>query len=118
MTLPISKDLLNVLELTETDLTIYSILASKPVRTEDEITVISSLPRENVVTSLEKLSAKGYIRKIEGKIKQYFAVAPPITILSEAEAKLQKNLTKQCHCISKQSLPPIYSLTYSLIFPF
>ncbi|MFX1423507.1 MAG: hypothetical protein ACFFB2_14450, partial [Promethearchaeota archaeon] len=59
---------------------IYAIMASKLVRTKEEIELLAEKIAPQVENLLKSLEEKKFIRMIPGKVPQYHALAPPIAI--------------------------------------
>ncbi|UCG00913.1 MAG: hypothetical protein JSW11_15005 [Candidatus Heimdallarchaeota archaeon] len=69
---------------------IYTIMASKMVRTKEEIALLTEklapLQVENLLKSLEK---KKFIRIIPGKVPQYHALVPPVAMSQEIDHQVE-----------------------------
>ncbi|UCE13904.1 MAG: hypothetical protein JSV04_01700, partial [Candidatus Heimdallarchaeota archaeon] len=79
-------DLYKQLGLTPEETEVYTIVVSKLVRTVEEIGILArDLTPDAIQGALIELEKKKFMRVIPGKVPQYIALAPVITVTSEID---------------------------------
>ncbi len=87
-----SEDMLKKIGLNQTESQVYAALATNYFRTVEEVQAYSKLKKSEVASALEELEKKKFVRKIEGKVDLFIAINPHLTVTSEAEKRLEKDL--------------------------
>ncbi|MFW9902735.1 MAG: hypothetical protein ACFFFH_00265 [Candidatus Thorarchaeota archaeon] len=68
---------------------IYTIMASKMIRTKEEIVLLADKIAPQVEELLKSLEEKKFIRMIPGRVPQYHALAPPIAMSQEIDQQVE-----------------------------
>lgn len=83
------------LGLTPEETEVYTIVVSKLVRTIEEISILArDLTPEAIQGALIELEKKKFVRVVPGKVPQYIALAPTITVTSEIDRRIENELNQ------------------------